>query len=42
MSDAETINMIYDNVNDKVAMRAYYRRGLSVYSVDQCAKNGTL
>lgn len=42
MSDAETINMIYDNVNDKVAMRAYYRRGLSVYSVAQCAKNGTL
>lgn len=42
MSDAETINMIYDNINDKVAMRAYYRRGLSVYSVDQCAKNGTL
>ena len=42
MSDSETINMIYDNINDKVAMRAYYRRGLSVYSVDQCAKNGTL
>lgn len=42
MSDSETINMIYDNINDKVAMRAYYRRGLSVYSVAQCAKNGTL
>lgn len=42
MSDSETINMIYDNINDRVAMRAYYRRGLSVYSVDQCAKNGTL
>lgn len=42
MSDSETINMIYDNINDRVAMRAYYRRGLSVYSVDQCATNGTL
>jgi hypothetical protein len=42
MTDAETIRMVYDNVNDKVALRAYYRRGLSVYSVDQCAKNGTL
>ena len=42
MSDSETINMIYDNINDKVAMRAYYRRGFSVYSVAQCAKNGTL
>ena len=42
MSDSETINMIYDNINDRVAMRAYYRRGLSGYSVAQCAKNGTL
>lgn len=42
MTDAETIRMIYDNVNDKVALRSYYRRGLSVYSKDQCAKNGTL
>lgn len=42
MDDMETIRMIYDNVEDKVALRAYYRRGLSVYSVDQCAKNGTL
>ena len=42
MSDSETINMIYDNINDRVAMRAYYRRGLSVYSVAQTAKNGTL
>lgn len=40
-SDSETIRMVYDNVNDKVALRAYYRRGLSVYSVDQCAVNGS-
>ena len=42
LTDAEEIRMIYDNVEDKVALRAYYRRGLGVYSVDQCAKNGTL
>ena len=40
-SDAETIRMVYDNVNDKVALRAYYRRGFGVYSVDQCAVNGS-
>lgn len=42
LTDSEEIRMIYDNVNDKVALRAYYRRGLGVYSVDQCAKNGLL
>lgn len=41
MDDMETIRLIYDNVEDKVALRAYYRRGLSVYSVDQCAVNGS-
>ena len=41
MDDAEQIRMIYDNVEDKVALRAYYRRGLSVYSVDQAAVNGS-
>jgi len=40
MDDAETIRMVYDNVNDKVAMRAYYRRGLAVYDVANTAVNG--
>ena len=41
MDDAEQIRMIYDNVEDKVALRAYYRRGLSVYDVDVAAVNGS-
>ena len=39
-SDDENIRMVYDNVSDQVKLRAYYRRGLGVYSVDQCATNG--
>ena len=41
LTDGEEIRMIYDNVEDKVALRAYYRRGIGVYSVDQCAVNGS-
>ena len=39
-SDDENIRMVYDQVSDQVKLRAYYRRGLGVYSVDQCATNG--
>lgn len=39
-SDEETIKLGYDDINDKVILRAYYRRGLSVYSVDECASTG--
>lgn len=39
-SDDENIRMIYDSVSDQVKLRAYYRRGLGVYSIDQCATNG--
>lgn len=42
LDDSETIRMVYDNVNDKVAMRAYYRRGLGVYDVASTAFNGAL
>lgn len=41
MDDSETIRMVYDNVNDKVALRAYYRRGLGVYDVAKAAVNGS-
>lgn len=40
LSDEETINMPYNPYSDQVALRAYYRRGLGVYSVDQVAVNG--
>ena len=40
MDDSETIRMVYDEVNDKVALRAYYRRGLGVYDVATTAVNG--
>ena len=39
-SDDENVRMIYDSVSDQVKLRAYYRRGLGVYSVDQTATNG--
>lgn len=39
-SDDENIRMVYDQISDQVKLRAYYRRGLGVYSVDQCATNG--
>ena len=41
MDDSETIRMVYDNVNDKVAMRGFYRRGLAVYDVAKTAVNGS-
>lgn len=41
MDSAETIRMVYDEVNDKVALRAYYRRGLGVYDVATTAVNGS-
>ena len=41
MDDSETIRMVYDEVNDKVALRAYYRRGLGVYDVATTAVNGS-
>lgn len=41
MSDEETIRMAYDEINDKVALRAYYRRGLGVYDVAKTAVNGS-
>ena len=40
MDDSETIRMAYDEINDKVALRAYYRRGLGVYDVATAAVNG--
>lgn len=42
MSDEENIRLPYDPVSDSVKLRAYYRRGIGFYSVDQMAKNGTL
>lgn len=41
MDDSETIRMAYDEINDKVALRAYYRRGLGVYDVATAAVNGS-
>lgn len=40
MDDMETIRMIYDNVQDNIALRAYYRRGLGVWAVNKAAVNG--
>ena len=40
MDDADKFNMFYDAGVDTVKVTAYYRRGLGVYSVDQCATNG--
>jgi hypothetical protein len=40
LSDEENIRMAHDMISDKVLLRAYYRRGLAVYSIDQCATNG--
>ena len=39
-SDEDRLNLVYDASEDLIKMSAYYRRGLGVYAVDQCATNG--
>lgn len=40
MDDMDKFNMFYDQSVDTVKMTAFYRRGLGVYSPEQCATNG--
>lgn len=40
MDDMDKFNMFYDQGMDVVKMTAFYRRGLGVYSPEQCATNG--
>jgi hypothetical protein len=40
MSDMENVRMIYDNIQDNIALRAYYVRGLGVWAADKAVVNG--
>lgn len=40
LDDQDRLNLNYDSSEDVIKMSAYYRRGLAVYSADQCATNG--